>query len=147
LGQTQENGELRRIREIEEPEMSITSDNLREDLVLSLLAVNQYSLEKTYSSLNGLRNEGLFEPENLMTWTAAEIATRLKRAGVDRGIFMTTLFSERLSSLGQFLKARGIREWESLLLSNDTAAIRDLLLPVNGVGPKVLRNFFILRGI
>ena len=128
-------------------EMPEATSNPWEDLVLSILSVNQYSLEKTYLHVEGLRSEGLFEPENLMALPGDEIASRLKRAVVIGEVFMTTLFAHRLSSLGWFLQSNGVRECESVLRSSDSSAIRALLLPVNGIGPKVLQNFFLMREI
>ena len=60
---------------------------------------------------------------------------------------MTRLFALRLVSLGVTLKAKGVAACGEILRNNDSAAIHDLLLPVNGIGPKVFRNFFMLRGI
>jgi len=118
-----------------------------EDLIVSILSVNQYPLEKTYAVLPLLRPSGLLSPENLSRWEMEEIVLRLKAAGCDRGPFMTKLFSVRLASLGVAVEARGVELCEEILVSNDSAAIRDLLLPINGIGPKVLCNFFMLRGI
>jgi hypothetical protein len=118
-----------------------------EDLVVSILSVNQYSLEKTHAVAPLLRQGGLLSPENLSRWELEEIVARLKAAGCDRGRFMTKLFAVRLASLGMAVESRGIAICGRILSSNDPAAISDLLLPINGVGPKVLRNFFVLRGI
>jgi hypothetical protein len=118
-----------------------------EDLVLSILSVNRYTLEKAYSHVEGLRREGLVEPENLACWTAEGIAVRLKSAGFDRGAFMTMLFARRLSSFGCFVQSEGVKECERVLQSGNPSAIQALLLPIHGVGPNVLRNFFVLRGI
>jgi hypothetical protein len=118
-----------------------------EDLVLAILSVNQYSLENTYSKIKGMRQEGLCEPENLAGWTPPEINLRLKRAGLDRGQFMTKLFAERLSSLGQYLNSVGIEHCQRILAQGAPSAIKRLLLPVKGIGPKVLARFFLLEEI
>jgi hypothetical protein len=60
---------------------------------------------------------------------------------------MTNLFAVRLAWLGMAVESRGIAVCTRILLSKDPAAISDLLLPINGIGPKALRNFFLLRGI
>ena len=122
-------------------------DNPWEDLVISILSVNQYSLEKTYAVLPLLRQGGLLRPDNLGSWELEEIVARLKTAGCDRGPFMTTLFASRLACLGMSVEARGIAVCRRILLSNDPAAISNFLLPIKGIGPKVLKNFFMLRGI
>lgn len=83
-----------------EAKTKAAADDPWEDLVVSILSVNQYSLEHTYRSIDGLRKQGLFDPERLMRWDQSEIVERLK-----------------------------------------------LLLPVNGIGPKVIANFYSLREI
>lgn len=120
---------------------------LWEDLVIAILSVNQYSLEKTYSAIDGIRREGLSIPPNLGRWTAADIELQLRRAGLDRGQFMTRLFAERLSSVGKFLASTGIENCRGVLSTGTPGEIKKLLLPVKGIGPKVLANFFLLRGI
>src|SRR5271166_1563251 len=111
---------------------------LWEDLILAILSVNRYSLEKTYSAVETLRREGLFYPHNLMQWTSEEIGIRLKRGGYNRGEFMTNLFANRLASLGLFIKSTGVEECERILRKGDATEIGKLLQPVKGVGPQVL---------
>jgi len=123
------------------------ADDLWEDLVLSMLSVNQYSLERTYSSIEGLRQQGILDPTNLMLWEPDQIAERLKAAGCNRGAFMTKLFAQRLSNLGVLVEAKGIDASTRILASSDRKAIEELLLPVSGIGPKVISNFHLLRKI
>jgi hypothetical protein len=124
--------------------MTDKMDDVWEDLVLAILSVNQYSVEKTYLSLNTLRREGLFDPKNLMRWSPQEIGTRLKLGGYDRGEFMTSLFANRLASLGKFVEAAGIEKCQRALQS-DKSNVERFLEPVKGIGPRVLANFFMLR--
>jgi endonuclease III-like uncharacterized protein len=118
-----------------------------EDLIVSILAVNQYSLEKTYALLPLLRRAEVLDPEMLCNLQPEEVVERLKTNGVDRGSFMTLLFAMRLVSLGVALHSKGIASCVEVILSNDPEEIRNLLLPVNGIGPKVIGNFLLLRGI
>jgi hypothetical protein len=122
-------------------------DDVWEDLVVSLLAVNQYSIEKTYAIVGDLRECGLVSPQNLGAWEIDRIVSCLKLAGCDRGAFMTPLFAVRLASLGKVVVERGSSVCAEILAGKDFEEIRRLLLPVNGIGPKVLRNFCLLRGI
>lgn len=115
------------------------------DLVISLLAVNQYSLEKTYGLVEGLREQGLLAPRNLALWDQREILRRLKAAGCDRGAFMTSLFALRLANLGDFIEKQGVEACAKVLSGNDRTAIETLLLRVSGIGPKVVRNYCFLR--
>jgi hypothetical protein len=118
-----------------------------EELIVSMLAVNNRSLEKTYATLPLLRKAGVVEPGNLTKWAVEEVVARLKTAGLDWGSFMTELFARRLVSLGVTIKSNGVAASGEVLMAKDPDAIRNLLLRVNGIGPKVLQNFFLLRGI
>jgi hypothetical protein len=124
-----------------------THDSPWDDLVVSILSVNQYSLERTYESMPQLREQGITNPSNLTRWGLSEIEERLRSAGCDRGEFMTRLFGERLAALGLLVRARGIDECERILAGRNAKAIEGLLMPVKGIGPVVLRNFFMLRNI
>ncbi len=46
-----------------------TQDDPWEDLILSILSVNSFPLERTYALANGLRNQGLFDPRPLANST------------------------------------------------------------------------------
>jgi hypothetical protein len=116
------------------------------DLLVSILSVNNYPLEKTYAHLLGLQSEGLCSPDNLAKWTVEEIANRLKAAGVDRGSFMTGLYARRLAALGAAVRTIGLTNFTNSLLAK-RAEISSLLLPIEGIGPRVLMNFFALRHI
>jgi len=118
-----------------------------DDLVVSILSVNQYSLERTYGLLQGLRDQKVTDPSSLACWDPREIENRLRSSGCDRGSFMTKLFAERLGALGRLIRARGVDECEKVLRSRDVRAIEMLLLPVKGIGPVVLRHFYTLREI
>jgi hypothetical protein len=115
------------------------------DLVISILSVNQYSLDGTFGAIGGLRAQGLLDPRNLMRWDLAQVATRLIAAGCDRGPFMTNLFALRLCSLGMAVEATGVDSFADTIAGGDRKRIEELLLPVNGIGPKVIWNFFLLR--
>jgi hypothetical protein len=71
------------------------------DLVVALLAVNQYSVDKAYALAGDLRKTGLTDPRKLAKWSTTEIEAKLMAAGYERGAFMNALFSERLAALGR----------------------------------------------
>jgi hypothetical protein len=128
-------------------EMAKALGNPWEDLVIAILSVNKYKLEKAYALLDSLKREGLFIPSNLMRWSENEIATRLRAGGCDRGPFMTKLYAKRLAALGTFVKTTGEQTVEHIIRSRDKSTIERHLLPVRGIGPKVLENFCVLRGV
>src|SRR4029453_12840770 len=113
-------------RECEKTHMTQNTDLPDEpwsDLVVSILAVNSFSLERTFSLLEKLHSEKLTDPEELSARTPPELYVRLIAAGYNRGEFMTYLFAERLSSLGAFAKSYGIAECEAVLKGRDAKAL------------------------
>jgi hypothetical protein len=118
---------------------------LWEDLIISILSVNRYPLEKTYSILDALRAAGLTDPRELMAGTVEEVASDLCRAGYDRGKFMNKLVALRLISLGAHVEHVGIEESERVLTTGDAPHLSEFLRPVKGIGPFVIVNFLLLR--
>ncbi|MBD2135094.1 hypothetical protein H6F47_22415 [Sphaerospermopsis sp. FACHB-1094] len=121
------------------------TNSVWEDLVISILSVNQYTLSKTYANTESMREIGLFNPENLKQWDIQEMNQRLRQGGCERGSFMTNLFAERLTALGILIANQGINNCEKILSSRDKKLITDFLMPVKGIGPKVIQNFFLLQ--
>ncbi len=115
------------------------------DLVVSMLAANRFPLDRAYGLLKQLRSEELTNPDALSRSTPPELYAKLISAGYDRGEFLTYLFAERLTSLGTFAKTHGIAECEKVMRGPNVAALKELLLSVNGIGPVVIENFLLLR--
>lgn len=114
------------------------------DLVMAMLSVNNYPLTRVFTLFDALKANGLFDLSNFACWSREEIAVRLGAAGYDRGDAMMAIFVDRLSSLGRLSDELAANE---LILTKGTKTeITKLLNRVKGVGPKVLMNFFLLRG-
>ena len=124
-----------------------SADDPWEDVVVSMLSVNSYPVERTCRFVDGLREQGLFDPRRLETLDQAEIESRLKAGGYNRGEFMTSLFASRLVSLGQLVRYKGAATCSEALRAVSRCDVEQLLAPVKGVGPDVIRTFCILRGI
>jgi hypothetical protein len=116
------------------------------DLVIAMLSVNSYSLEKTFSLFDSLAEQGLFVPTKLSALGQADIAKRLGAAGYSRGDTMTAIFAERLGSLGRLTADIPVEDCTRILLIGGREEVSSLLSRVKGIGPRVLANFFILRG-
>lgn len=114
------------------------------DLVVAMLAVNNYPLAKAYDLVDALKAGGLCDPRNLARWDDGELARRLAEAGYSRGTGMTAIFVERLSSLGRL--AEELEAHEKILSSGTREEVAQLLSRVKGVGPVVLSSFLLLRG-
>ena len=60
---------------------------------------------------------------------------------------MTSLFALRLANLGALIQGKGLDSCTKAISGRDARTIEELLLPVNGIGPKVIANFYLLRDI
>ena len=117
------------------------------DLVISILAVNSYPIEKAFSLLPALARQGLSHPEKLSALSAEDIYQRLVDSGYDRGEYVTYLLAERLFSLGNLVAVEGINKLTEALSDNSLDKIASFLSPVKGVGPVVLKNYANLRSL
>ena len=57
---------------------------------------------------------------------------------------MVNLFTNRLKSLGSFVNEKSIAACEHILQSRNKDEISRYFLQVNGIGPVVLQNYFLL---
>jgi hypothetical protein len=73
-------------------------DDVVDSLVTTLVAVNNYSLEKVWKVLPRLQNEGLTNPGLVASEDLSRLTIRLVEAGYDRGR-LTTMFAGRLQHL------------------------------------------------
>jgi hypothetical protein len=115
------------------------------DLVIAILSVNNYPLDKTFALFESLKENGLLDPTALAAVGPADVAQRLGSAGYNRGDTMTAIFTDRLVSLGRLTSDVPIDVCNSILSSGTRDEVSSLLSSVKGVGPKVLNNFFVLR--
>lgn len=123
-----------------------TKHSVWQDLVTAMLAVYQYSLEKVDGYASSLEAEGLFNPDKLSQYNHEEVFSRLEKAGYKRGE-LNAIFTDRLRAMGEHVKKTDKKGYEKILASKDKQAIERLLKPIKGVGPKVIENFFTLRGL
>lgn len=115
-----------------------------EYLVISILSVNQYKLDRTYLKFKNLEEVGLFFPDNLVKWNQNEILNKLVDAQLDRGPYMNNIFSARLKELGNSIENYGKEHYEKFLLSQDKIEIEKFLIQVKGIGNRTIQNFFFL---
>lgn len=111
---------------------------------MAMLSVNNYPLTKVIALFDALQANGLFDPRNLACWNHEKIARSLAETGYDRGAVMTSIFTDRLSSLGKL--AQDLAANERILTKGTKLEVCELLRRVKGIGPKVLETFFLLRG-
>ena len=107
------------------------------NLVVAILSVNHYPLEKTSALFESIDKNGLLDPRCLAELSAAHLARRLGAAGYSRGDIMMAIFTERVPPVGRLTGEKCTR----VLSSRSRKEVISL-----GVAPKVLSNFFLLRG-
>jgi endonuclease III-like uncharacterized protein len=117
-----------------------------EDLIISILSVNNVSIDKTYSHIESMRKEGIFDPLKLSKLSIEDIGNNLKKAGYDRG-GVNYIIAERLLDLGKKILSEGQDNFEKNLSDKNKSSLKDFLLSLRGVGNKVVDNFFVLRDL
>ena len=128
------------------PSESSQVDEILQDLLVSVLAVNNYSLEKAYRLSGRLQELGLLDVSALTgnPLGADEIRSRLIEAGYARGEYIETLISQRIERIFGVIRQKGSIEY---LLSLDCGSdlVAQRLSGLYGVGPRVISNFICLR--
>jgi hypothetical protein len=79
------------------------------DLVVAMLAVNRWTVEKAVSITDGLRDAGLSDPAAVGSMTVDEVTARLAQAGYKRGRYMEQLLALRIVSAAAVLDHRDRR--------------------------------------
>ncbi len=117
------------------------------DLVCSMLAVNNWSLQRSLGIYSQLEDEGLFDLERLEAMDRTQIFASLDRAGYDKSGYVVGLLADRIKSMTEILAGDGIVKLRGAEVGHWPAHLDAFLLTIRGVGSVVLRNFKILRGL
>ena len=115
-----------------------------EDLVVAVLAVSLYPIERVEPCRMAFREAGLFDPNRLAAESIQALTEELQRAGYDRGK-LTWQFADRLISLGKHVIDGDQRSFERVLSDGSELEVGEALTPIYGIGPKVIRNYLELR--
>jgi hypothetical protein len=118
-------------------------NDLVDSLVVALLAVNKYPLEKVWKILPRLQHEGLTEPGPVASEDLGRLTVRLARAGYDRGE-LTGMFAKRLQNLMTAIELGQLDDLYSAACRSDPQALRTMLCKVPGIGPWVAQNAWVL---
>ena len=122
--------------------MKISQRHL-EDILLAMLSVNNYPVTDAWALLPALRTAGLFDAARVASMDQSEIVARLKMAGYDRGK-ITEILAPRLQALMRAAED-GVLDGVSMIVeAEDRKGLRGLLLPIPGVGPRVLETAWML---
>ena len=115
------------------------------DLVIAMLAVNRWTLDRAFALNDDLTAAGFLDPAAVRAMTVEEVASRLVQAGYRRGQYMEQLLAVRIAGAAHVLEAEGMRRLVELERRGDKDGIQKFLLTIKGVGPEVANSFLVLR--
>ena len=118
-------------------------DDVIESLVVAVLSVNNYRLEKTWALLPRFRVARVTDPKFVVTQDLASLTVLLSSSGYDRGT-LTGLFAERIKDLMTAIESGELDELTGALQSHDDKRTEEILCKVRGVGKRVAANAIIL---
>ncbi|MGE3725128.1 MAG: hypothetical protein AB7I41_06230 [Candidatus Sericytochromatia bacterium] len=116
------------------------------DVLISLLAIYGPSLEKVDSLVPAFKQAGLTSPSKVAQMSHEEVYNALVKSGYDRGNLLG-IFIPRIQAVAQTFEQVGMAQVETVLQGKNIQAIEKILLPIKGIGPKVVNNFLLLRGL
>jgi len=118
-------------------------DEHLEAIIVSMLAVNNFSLERAYGLLPTLRESGLTSPKRVIDTPTDTIRAGLATAGYQRG-HLTEMFADRLIALMREVDAGRLDRIDSLVLSGKREEAQELLCSIRGIGPRVALHAWLL---
>lgn len=119
------------------------ADDIVFDLMTALLAVNRWTLEQIWSINEALQGQGLHDIVTASTLDPEVITERLHAAGYRRG--RVSEIAIRVQHVAKALAEGGLQKLADHETAGDTAAIREYLLTLKGVGPTVAENYLRMR--
>lgn len=114
-----------------------------ECLLMALLSVNNYPLEKAWGLLPRMRELGLTEPARAAAMDMATTIAALTGAGYDRKN-LTWMFAERVKALMAAIHDGELAGLDEAIAAKDKVRATELLDRVRGVGPTVIQNAWTL---
>lgn len=114
-----------------------------ECLLMAILAVNSYPLEKAYQLLPRLRGLGLTDPARVVDMDLPTAIEALTTAGYDRKN-LTWMIAERVKALMAAIHDGRLNGLASAVEARDERGAAELLSEVRGVGPRVFENAWAL---
>jgi hypothetical protein len=114
-----------------------------ECLLMALLSVNNFPLEKAWALLPRMRDAGLTDPARVVTMDMATAIEALTRTGYDRKN-LTWLFAERMKALMAAIHDGKLAGLDEAISASNKERARVLLSDVRGVGARVFENAWTL---
>lgn len=115
------------------------------NLVVAMLTVNNWALEKAWALLPELTSLGLCDAQCLSTLSHEEIFARLKRAGYAKSDYVVGLLADRLREMAKVMATIPPAKLTELMEPGHEKDRDRFLLSLKGVGPAVLETFVALQ--
>ncbi len=122
--------------------MSLSQENL-EAIVVSVLAVNSYGIERVYGLLPKFRENGLLNPTKISNADVSQVMMDLYKAGYDRGM-LTEMMAGRLVGVLKAVAEGRLDMLNELVEKGSKTMAKDLLCQVKGIGPRVASDVWML---
>ncbi len=126
---------------------SKANETLVGDLVVAMLAVNNWPLEKACELRPDLEKSGLCDAKQLSTLSPEEVFARLKKAGYTKADYVVGLLADRLRAMAMAMSGTRTGELQEMMRPGRAGDLDRFLLAIKGVGPAVLETFKALRRI
>lgn len=128
-----------------DPKTGTGDSELIGDLVIAMLTVNNWPLEKACEMRAALEREGVFDLARLSKFSHEGLFQRLRRAGYTKSDYVVGLLCDRLQAMAEELCGDGLTTLKRLLEAGPRTELNRMLLSVKGVGTAVLETFHELR--
>jgi hypothetical protein len=115
-------------------------------LIIALLSVGGYSIERVWEIRSNLESEGLLDSKAVEMLDEAEVVRRLATSGYDRGPVVTVSMARRLMALHTAVRNGLLAQASSLMQEKRMKDAETLLCTVKGIGPMVFSQFAALLG-
>lgn len=122
--------------------MEISQESI-DAILVALLAVQQYSLDRAWSLLPKLEKAGLTDPKKVVKANLGALVVKLTESGYERGL-LNGLMAPRVQNLMMAVVAGELDAFDELRGTGDRQAAIELLCRVKGIGPKVANNAWLL---
>jgi hypothetical protein len=116
-------------------------------LVVAVLAVGGYSLQRAWNLLASLQKEGLTDSKAVEKYDEAEVVRRLARSGYNRGPTVTPSMAKRLMALHAAVRDGVLAQAVRLLQDGRIKDAEKVLCTIKGVGPMVFNQFVMLERV
>jgi len=116
-----------------------------EHLIVAMLAVGGFPLERAWALLPKLRQSGLTTPATALALDERELIRRLALSGYDRGPVVTTSLARRIMAAHVATEKGVLATTVRLMREGNVEQAEKTLREVKGVGPTVFRTFVALE--